>query len=672
MKLSHILIALTCVYSTFASSSFIGEGKRAELFEITDNEVPVIKITIPKEDYQLMRMKASIGGVNENITFKFQDFIYETQYMMELALDVVQIMNFNVLFPGEDFSKTFPELNINKNGYPEIDSGKILNGFDWDPSHYVDNDFGVGKYFYAIDKTNSNFDFEKIISRIIDIKTENVEGIDPDTEAAVGAYKHVFDVPDLHDFKTKNATMSVDINGEHKQFNEVTFSLGGISSRFLQKPGFNIKIRGGDSLYGLTQIRLRSDRNDPTILRTKLVTDIRNKLGLSSISANYANVYVNDDFLGFFVLRDAIKSSWIEFEFGEKDTKSLYKCSNYSYLTKDYSSVNCNNEDESVEDNTELIEFLTALDKAQSAADIDDIFEVDQFLTDMALDYLFGAWDHFIYTGENYSVYKQTNGKWKYIPNDHDFDFGINMDRVGFSYIFTDMPERTEKLLNIDYPNLSYPDWIRSHHLTDILIFKDPSRFEKILKDLVVKVFNPSTLYPHIDELKKFVKPYIEKELVNNKDVVIYNPEGLKSFTYEEWDANSEFTSVKTQMFYAYGLKYWILAKYRYMCKAYQDIECDSTYLDENYDYPINKKVEFTGYTKSDSSLPESNTENDDNVQKPGKNRDPKTNDNDQKPNNNRNPKTNDNDQKPKNNRNPKTNDNDQKPKNNRYIKNKY
>ena len=430
-----------------------------------------------------------------------------------------------------------------------------------------------------------------------------------------------------------------------------------MSSRFLQKPGFNIKIRGEDNLYGLTQIRLRSDGNDPTLLRTKLVTDIRNKLGLSSISANYANVYVNDDFLGFFILRDAIKSSWIESEFGEKDTKSLYKCANYSYLTKDYSSVNCNNEDESVEDNTEFVEFLTALDKAQSASDIEDIFEIDQFLTDMALDYLFGAWGHYIYIGENYSLYKQANGKWKYIPNDHDYDFGINMDRVGFSYIFTDMPERTEKLLNIDYPNLSYPDWIRSHHLTDILIFKDPSRFEKILKDLVVKVFNPATLYPHLDELKKFIKPYVEKELLDNKDVVIYNPEGLKSFTFEEWDANSEFTSVKTQMFFAYGLKYWILAKYRYMCKTYQDIECDSTYLDENYEYSINKKVEFTGYTESGSSLPGSNTKNDDNVQKQEKNR---------------NPVTNDNDQKPRNNRNPKTNDNDQKPKINRYIKNKY
>jgi len=86
--------------------------------------------------------------------------------------------------------------------------------------------------------------------------------------------------------------MSVDIKGEQKQFNEVTFSLGGVSTRLLQKPGFNIKIRGGNNLYGRTQLKLRSENTDPTVLRTKLVTDIRYNLGLSTISANYATVYV--------------------------------------------------------------------------------------------------------------------------------------------------------------------------------------------------------------------------------------------------------------------------------------------------------------------------------------------------------------------------------------------
>jgi len=42
----------------------------------------------------------------------------------------------------------------------------------------------------------------------------------------------------------------------------------------------------------------------------------------------------------------------------------------------------------------------------------------------------------------------------------------------------------------------------------------------------------------------------------------------------------------------AFGLKYWILMKYRYVCNTY-NMECDPTYLDESYEYPINKELEF-------------------------------------------------------------------------------
>jgi len=349
MKLIHILIALTCyVYSTFAVSSFIEEGKRAELFEITDNKVPIIKITIPEEDYELMREKASIGAYNQGFTYNFQDFVSEAQSMFLSGIQPLQIMNFKVLFPDENLSESFPELNINDYGYPEIDVEEIMNGFDWDPAHYTYSNFGAAGYIYDFARTNSNFDIVKIVYRIINVDTENIEGLDPQVEYIIESYKKMFDDSDVNDFKTKNATMIVDINDEHRQFNEVTFSLGGVNTRYFQRPGFNIKIRGGDDLYGRTQLKLRSENSEPTILRTKLVTDIRNNLGLSTISANYVILYVNNDYLGLFILKDAIKSSWIESEFGEKDTKSLYKCEVGSYLTKDYSSTTCNNEDKKV------------------------------------------------------------------------------------------------------------------------------------------------------------------------------------------------------------------------------------------------------------------------------------------------------------------------------------
>ena len=54
--------------------------------------------------------------------------------------------------------------------------------------------------------------------------------------------------------------------------------------------------------------------------------------------------------------------------------------------------------------------------------------------------------------------------------------------------------------------------------------------------------------------------------------------------------------SVKEVQYFGYGIKYWILAKYRNVCQTFKDLECDETFLDENYYYPIDEKVEFPGY----------------------------------------------------------------------------
>jgi len=86
--------------------------------------------------------------------------------------------------------------------------------------------------------------------------------------------------------------MIVELNNKSKEFNKINFSLGGSSSRTFAKQGFNIKIRGKDDLYGRNQFRLRPDSREATYLRSKLVCDMHNRLGLPSISAYYATLYI--------------------------------------------------------------------------------------------------------------------------------------------------------------------------------------------------------------------------------------------------------------------------------------------------------------------------------------------------------------------------------------------
>jgi len=126
------------------------------------------------------------------------------------------------------------------------------------------------------------------------------------------------------------------------------------------------------------------------------------------------------------------------------------------------------------------------------------------------------------------------------------------------------------------------------------LIFKDSTLFDSILKKLVEDVFNPATLFPHIDKLKKFVKPYVKLDKTPDKNGKLPGRmhEGVGDYTLEEWDANCEFTSVGSmQESRTYGLKYWILEKNRYVCTEY-NMKCDPIYMNKKYKYSVNKKVE--------------------------------------------------------------------------------
>ena len=328
-------------------------------------------------------------------------------------------------------------------------------------------------------------------------------------------------------------------------------------------------------------------------------------MGLTSILANYATLYINDEYMGLFVLTDAYKLPWIEQVYGEKDSIHLYKCLGAQLSIDSFNY--CENENDDIVDSTEISEewssFIETIINAKSAEDIEDIFEVDHFIKEMAIEYLLGAWDH-LQLGHNFYLYKQPNGKWIYLTYDHDHSFGINLDRMFLGIIYVDLPERFERI-NLDYPNYSFSDWTQSRHLIDILILKDPTRFNQAIKEIVETVFNPSTLFPHIDELKKFIRPYAQKDYTPNEEGKYpgrINTLGINPYTFEHWEANSEFTSVITLQYNAYGIKYWILAKYRNVCKTY-DLECDPVYLDENFKYDVDENIEFKGYDLSSYDL---------------------------------------------------------------------
>jgi len=113
-----VILCIVIVHSTLSTSSFIKERKRAELFEITDKEVPIFRITVPKEDYALLRDKSKIYETNDPRIYvtNLEFIVYYYQEKVISELKTLKDVNFKALFPNEDLYKSFPELRINGNG----------------------------------------------------------------------------------------------------------------------------------------------------------------------------------------------------------------------------------------------------------------------------------------------------------------------------------------------------------------------------------------------------------------------------------------------------------------------------------------------------------------------------------------------------------------------------
>jgi len=600
----YILVLLfCCVYGVVSLSPFFEKGERAEIYELMDDEMPTLRIYIPDEEFSNLKEEGLPKTVEtiEPPEFSIEESLYNIVYNIKFYLKFYKSINYTEFYSGYNFNEILPQLQVGEDGYPQFDVEEVFAGYDYDPDHYKDlniTDYGTlnnkvyksNKYFDLLEVTKKLNDLELSVATIdftnkyksVSIEPWELEQIhkyDKDPEDVIAATENPIieeesviieeETEITEEFKIKNATMIFEINGNISSFNKVTFKKSGNLSRTFSKIMFNVKIKNGEELYGRRNFKLRPDIVDPTYLRSKLVSDIRNRIGIKSVSANYILFYINDEFMGLYIMTDVINLPWIEDVYGEKKATNLYKCNNFNDFKSELSS-GCENKNEDITDDTEWINFLKTVENAKSISDIENIFDIDHFLYELAIDYLTNAYDHSFH---NFYLYKQSNGKWTYLSYDFDIDFSGILDT-----------------------KIAYADFIQRYsgrgRIYDILISKDPEIFSKVLKDIVSKVFNPATLYPHIDEIKQFIEPYVQLSKTPDSngyfpgDINVMAITDMLSYSFDYWDTISEFTVSDNIGHKALGinvgLKCFILLKYRSVCHQL-NMECDPVYMDENY-----------------------------------------------------------------------------------------
>jgi len=521
MKFNKLFLVAT--FSSLASaigSDFFEGIKRAELFEMTDLNMPIIRINLSEKDYNRLQL-----------TYKC---LYDTHPSIE---------NYN-----EDCYKA-PWVD-----YPDILNQLIQDGtidpgmLTLEVQNIVDNPEITYEEFSSIINNYSSLPMKEVFSQ---------------------GHSYV----NIPNFEEKHASLEFYLNDVPRASRQdVKVSVGGKYTQVFEKPQYNINIKDGD-LFGRSQLRLRSEVIDPSFLRTKIGSDLTDILGLPSVQASYTKLYINKDDMGLYLIRDAFKPEWVEANFGIANTTSLYTC-DADYGTSEY--FNCINDD-TEEVDADYEEFAQNMENAENYYDYAEFFDVDLYIKWQAYKYLTGSWDH-ITCQHNQFLFKNGN-KWMNFLYDFDSDFGAfkkpNPQQTFFEHdLEKDLP--LHKKLQLDETNEQLIGYI---------------------KELVINGFNPVKLFPRIDELVEYLSPYIAEDRypINNPterpghfERPTYKIEN--SFTIQDHFNNAQFHNYFLKKYYSstsfeteeiFGLKRWIIERFRFACSNY-NIDCSfaSEYLE--------------------------------------------------------------------------------------------
>lgn len=190
-----------------------------------------------------------------------------------------------------------------------------------------------------------------------------------------------------------------------------------------------------DHIYdGFTDIKLSNVKNDPSFVREVLSYQILRQY-MDAPRSNYANVFVNGNYLGLYSNSEAITKKFLTSRFSSK-TNAFIKCNppagagpgssdfpNLVYSTQDSNDYNDSYELKSDFGWDELINFCDTL--ANELSSIEKILDVDRALWMLAFNNVFVNLDS--YSGgfaQNYYLYRDNNGRFIPIVWDLNESFG--------------------------------------------------------------------------------------------------------------------------------------------------------------------------------------------------------------------------------------------------------
>lgn len=303
----------------------------------------------------------------------------------------------------------------------------------------------------------------------------------------------------------------------------IGFRIRGNTSRYSQKKSFKVSFNTfvkGRKFYGVEKLNLNGEHNDPSMTRAKLSWDLFNAFGVSSSRARHVRLYINGAYYGLYISVEHIDENFALYRFGNNDG-NLYKClypadladrgtdpEAYRTFTVEGRRVYELKINEERDDYSDLAAFIVFLNRASSpefVTEIEDRFNVPQFMKILAVDVSVGSWDDYWYLKNNYYLYNnRAENRFEFIPYDYDNTFGIDWFNIdwGIRTIYS-------------WGNLSEPRPLVTRILA---VQKYRDWFSYFVRKLQTQLFDPIRLNPRIDSLHTLITAAAEEDTFRTKD----------------------------------------------------------------------------------------------------------------------------------------------------------
>lgn len=293
----------------------------------------------------------------------------------------------------------------------------------------------------------------------------------------------------------------------------------GNTSRNAKRLSFRIDVDAFDDLdfQGIKTFSLKGEQNDPSLLREWICSQVFLRAGVPGYRVNPVKFFLNNVYQGVYMQVEHIGKTFLDSRLGDKNG-NLFKCTWPAELN--YLGTNENaykgvinpsplNErayelqtNESEDDYSMLVNLITLVNSTPSnelEQKLTKFFEVDSYLSVLALEVLLGHWDNYYFNKNNYYLYFHSiNARGNYYTYDMDNTLGIEWS----------VPDIASRNIN----NWGNPSWSKAPLTNKILsvpVFKDA--YNRKVKWLCENVFNES-LFPMIDSMKVLLTQAVQTD----------------------------------------------------------------------------------------------------------------------------------------------------------------